>query len=259
MNPALIVLLFTPRQDIQLIVGIILLIIIIIIGLIGGFKRDPNKWYGEMVCLTCNYKWQSRRNTPPARCPSCRSKSISVVKGDGAAPAVQTPVQTSYKQSKSKGVTAPTLQSFFSFAGFQYGDSITKALKLLGAPQQITDNPQYSLVSNHYFVDEYGGYGLTLHHKRDDERIVALDLVGAKTIGELHAKRIYDKTFFYLGRRWDTIREDFGEPTESVADTYGYDIYQTQNLSPTGQVVFSCYEHDNQICSAISVYWFYLQ
>lgn len=53
------------------------------IGLALAVKalRDPNKWYGQMECNKCDYYWQSRRSTPPARCPKCSSTKITPIKG----------------------------------------------------------------------------------------------------------------------------------------------------------------------------------
>lgn len=44
-------------------------------------KDDETKWYGYMICASCKYRWKSRRNTPPSRCPHCNSKFIDVVYG----------------------------------------------------------------------------------------------------------------------------------------------------------------------------------
>jgi ribosomal protein L40E len=33
-------------------------------------------WYGAMRCRKCLYQWQSRRNTPPAKCPKCGTREI---------------------------------------------------------------------------------------------------------------------------------------------------------------------------------------
>jgi DNA-directed RNA polymerase subunit RPC12/RpoP len=37
-------------------------------------------WYGAMHCDACGYSWQARRNTPPARCPSCSKRDVHPVK-----------------------------------------------------------------------------------------------------------------------------------------------------------------------------------
>ncbi len=62
-----------------IIFGVLTLILIIVSAAV--VKRDPNKWYGKMSCTKCGYQWDSRRNTPPARCPKCRSNSIRPVNG----------------------------------------------------------------------------------------------------------------------------------------------------------------------------------
>lgn len=53
------------------------LLVMLCVGAI--IRRDPNKWYGEMSCRNCGYRWNSRRTTPPARCPKCGTKEIQVV------------------------------------------------------------------------------------------------------------------------------------------------------------------------------------
>jgi len=53
----------------------------IAIGVVVNLLRDPNKWYGQMICNQCDYDWESRRSTPPARCPKCSSKDISSING----------------------------------------------------------------------------------------------------------------------------------------------------------------------------------
>jgi hypothetical protein len=59
-----------------------LLVIIIAFGVLRlFFRRDPNKWYGDMICETCQYQWLTRRKTPPAACPRCRKKAIKPVTG----------------------------------------------------------------------------------------------------------------------------------------------------------------------------------
>lgn len=58
------------------------LVVVIILLLIKAATYDPTKWYGEMKCGKCGYDWKSRRKTPPASCPNCRSKLISRITGN---------------------------------------------------------------------------------------------------------------------------------------------------------------------------------
>lgn len=37
-------------------------------------------WYGKMFCNSCGYRWQARRSTPPARCPSCSKRNVTPVR-----------------------------------------------------------------------------------------------------------------------------------------------------------------------------------
>jgi rubrerythrin len=32
-------------------------------------------WRGNMGCSSCGYQWKARRNTPPAKCPSCARRT----------------------------------------------------------------------------------------------------------------------------------------------------------------------------------------
>lgn len=59
--------------------GIILFAFVGIALLRWQAKREAQKapvWRGRMSCITCRYEWTSRRQTPPATCPACRSGSI---------------------------------------------------------------------------------------------------------------------------------------------------------------------------------------
>ena len=40
----------------------------------------PMVWYGSMSCDSCGYSWQARRNSPPARCPSCGRRAARPVR-----------------------------------------------------------------------------------------------------------------------------------------------------------------------------------
>lgn len=44
-------------------------------------KKDAEKWFGHMECLSCGYVWTSRRNTPPRQCANCRGRHIQIIKG----------------------------------------------------------------------------------------------------------------------------------------------------------------------------------
>lgn len=37
---------------------------------------DKPVWYGAMRCRKCFCQWQSRKGTPPAKCPKCGTKEI---------------------------------------------------------------------------------------------------------------------------------------------------------------------------------------
>lgn len=95
MNP--IVLLLLKKSEVDPVVGIVLLVIVLIILGISQAMRDPDKWYGEMACRKCGYRWQSRRKTPPARCPRCSATLITI----------QTPADSMKKQTPSPTITPP--------------------------------------------------------------------------------------------------------------------------------------------------------
>jgi hypothetical protein len=233
------------------IIKLIAVVIAIIIIWIAASHRDPNKWYGGMVCLKCGYHWQSRRHTPPATCPSCRSKQIST-KTQGSS--VHAPQQAA-------PVTNAALQSFLSFAGFTAGDTLEKAQRILGVPTKTTDNLEHSLIAHHYWLDEDGDSSLTIYQKREEVRIAGLDvsspleLSNVKIISHLRSIGVVDPNLSYVGQPLITIIAVFGNPTEEFSDIYRYDIYESQNARYAGQVSFTCYAHDNHICSSIGVVW----
>ncbi|HWB53647.1 MAG TPA: hypothetical protein VG722_05620 [Tepidisphaeraceae bacterium] len=37
-------------------------------------------WYGKMVCMSCAYVWQSRRSSPPAKCPHCHKTTVAAIR-----------------------------------------------------------------------------------------------------------------------------------------------------------------------------------
>lgn len=69
------------KQVLALISVVVLIVILCLIAYINNPTNpsllNQNRWYGKMLCNTCNYRWQSRKKTPPAQCPNCRSKVIS--------------------------------------------------------------------------------------------------------------------------------------------------------------------------------------
>ena len=65
--------------------SLIFLMVVALLSLL--VKRDPNKWYGDMLCLSCNYRWVARKRTPPARCPGCGKRYLHVVTGSNPRPA----------------------------------------------------------------------------------------------------------------------------------------------------------------------------
>ena len=66
-------------------VGLLLAFVFIVIAS-AFMKRDPSKWYGDMLCMGCGYRWVSRKNQPPARCPKCSGQYIHAVTGNEPVP-----------------------------------------------------------------------------------------------------------------------------------------------------------------------------
>jgi hypothetical protein len=68
-------------QVLGMLAGAVVFIIAIIARLFGFGKPDPNKWYGKMTCSKFGYFWESRKATPPARCPRCSTNRIEPLLG----------------------------------------------------------------------------------------------------------------------------------------------------------------------------------
>jgi len=64
-------------SGLQIVGSLAVLLIILIAWALGLGKHDPNKWYGKMTCSRCGYFWESRRSTPPGRCPRCSSNRVN--------------------------------------------------------------------------------------------------------------------------------------------------------------------------------------
>ena len=75
----------SDSDPIGVVIGLLGAVVIIVGALIArafGFgKPDPTKWYGKMTCSKCGYFWESRKATPPARCPRCSSNRIETLLG----------------------------------------------------------------------------------------------------------------------------------------------------------------------------------
>ncbi len=232
------------RRD-PLIGLIAVIVLIIIIALFKALTHNPNKWYGKMVCNKCGYQWQSRRTTPPTRCPSCSSKLIST----------QTDAQAIGHQQSSRDSTntdSTNMQSFLPFCGFTRGDTLDKAQRILGQPQQVMDNPQSSFVVLHYFLDEYNSPGFAIYLERHTDRIMRVELNSAEGILQLKARGITDSNMSYLGQHVDFIKATFGKPVGEESDNFEYHIYQPPNPNYIASVTFTCFEFENYDCSTIA-------
>ena len=68
----------------------------------------------------------------------------------------------------------------------------------------------------------------------------------------LKCNGVNDPNFSYLGQHWDVIKARFGEPNDN-----SYDLCRNSEDISSGVVTFTCYDHDDYICSRISVQWVY--
>ncbi len=60
---------------------IVLIVFLAVVSSIFNQANDDTKWFGYMICTSCHYRWTSRRNTPPSKCPNCNSRFISLLYG----------------------------------------------------------------------------------------------------------------------------------------------------------------------------------
>lgn len=77
---------------------IISIICLILVAISLCAKRDPNKWYGDMLCVRCAYRWISRKSNPPARCPKCGGQRLHAVTINKPAPERQLSVIPDYRR-----------------------------------------------------------------------------------------------------------------------------------------------------------------
>jgi len=62
--------------------------------LIFELFKDPSKWYGDMLCLNCGYRWVSRKSSQPARCPNCSGRYLHAVTKNQPLPPTLTSIPT---------------------------------------------------------------------------------------------------------------------------------------------------------------------
>jgi hypothetical protein len=160
----------------------------------------------------------------------------------------------------SSGATPnPGINSFFSFAGFKYGDTMADAHRILGKPQEISDDLENDNIVQYYFPFETDIGGFELSFDRNTNRIVGLNLLSPDAVYEIRSRGIADPNLSYLGQRWDVIKAKFGNPNR--IDKPGYYEYEV-HLSPENRfagllIIFVCHEADDYICSEIVIDWFY--
>jgi len=73
---------------------IAVLFFFLLAALILELFKDPNRWYGDMLCLDCGYRWTSRKSSPPARCPNCSGRYLHAVTKNQPSPATLPSVAT---------------------------------------------------------------------------------------------------------------------------------------------------------------------
>jgi hypothetical protein len=160
----------------------------------------------------------------------------------------------------SSGATPDaSINSFFSFAGFKYGDTMADAHRILGTPVDVDDDLENPFISQYYFPDQSDIEGFELSIDRDTNRIIGLNLQSKDAVYKIRSKGIADPNLSYLGQRWDIIKAKFGNPT--VIDkpgNYGYEVHLSPEDRYAGLLInFVCHEADDYICSRIDILWFY--
>jgi len=66
---------------------IITFFVFLFVAALFELLKNPNKWYGDMLCLDCGYRWRSRKSQPPARCPKCSGRHLHTATKNQPVPA----------------------------------------------------------------------------------------------------------------------------------------------------------------------------
>ena len=77
-------------------------------------KRDPNEWYGDMLCLDCAYRWVSRKTSRPARCPNCGRRNLHAVTLNRPRPIIESLTGTPGRLQSQEIAHAPPKQNVLS-------------------------------------------------------------------------------------------------------------------------------------------------
>lgn len=100
-----------------------------------------------------------------------------------------------------RGKYLARLRSFFSFAGLKFGDRASRAFALLGQPDEISDDPSYSLVHLRYFLDKKAAFGLWVAYDRKTQLICSIRVSTEDAVFRLRAKGIVDENLLlFFGR-----------------------------------------------------------
>lgn len=133
------------------------------------------------------------------------------------------------------------LLTFFEFAGMRFGDGRDDITAVYGSPEY--EDGSHSSVELTYLNN-----AVTFFLYDDVLSIIRLTnrfaLLGGPGIAEPRAK--------YLGQHANNVFDDFGPPHAISSGNYKY---RFSGKSRRGFVEFTCYEHDECLCSTIEVRW----
>lgn len=149
--------------------------------------------------------------------------------------------------------TPITVESYTSFLGITYGDTIDKVYKIFGEPTEIDQNDNYSFISVYYHYNSE--HVLTFTYDKVTRKVEVTRLksnlnpdatASLRYVGE----RQKDTKALFLGQSKKEILANFGNPGRVNAGNYEY---SSSNFSLT----FICYDFQDEKCSEIYLQWYH--
>jgi hypothetical protein len=136
-------------------------------------------------------------------------------------------------------------QLFFTAAGLSYGDTIEDVERIYGEPEEVRQSRNLIHLS-------YMDGGLVISCNANTGAVKFIDLSSEEAVAALKERGLMSASLSLFGKHRNSILKALGQPgSVEVADH----IYQFSNGSQRCEVTFTCYDHEDYICSNIVIFW----
>ena len=151
---------------------------------------------------------------------------------------------------------ALSVSDYSSLIGLNYGDKLEKVEEVYPAPFKVIDEPDSIFVYRYYGNYPEADYMIGIRRETSDVAIVSVHRRG---VAELELAGIKDEQRLKVFKmKREDLENTFGPETDSahktVASYLGYDV--TLKDGRDYSLTFKCFDHDDRVCSEVSVLWY---